>query len=203
MFASGSVVYGVIKWRIEFVGKKRIDLAEETLALFYEARDVIAGIRSPLVWREEGSTREFDGNETEEEQEILKQAHVYYERYEKNRELFSKIHSMRYRFMALFGQREEEAFNDLNAIVNEVISAANLIADYKLGFARGEIDEEQWQEIRKTIKEKRAVIWAAYSKEDPIRQRIKKIIERIEEKCRPVIDKKSFLKRFLKWVGFN
>jgi len=35
-------IYGIDSWRREHKGKRQLELAEETLALFYEARDVIA-----------------------------------------------------------------------------------------------------------------------------------------------------------------
>jgi hypothetical protein len=38
-------VYGVDSWRREHPGKRRIELAEDTLALFYEAVDAIRHIR--------------------------------------------------------------------------------------------------------------------------------------------------------------
>ncbi len=39
--AALAFVVGVNAWRREFVGKRRIELAENVLALFYEAQDAI------------------------------------------------------------------------------------------------------------------------------------------------------------------
>ncbi len=44
--AAISFVVGISTWRREFVGKRRIELAESVLALFYEAADAIQEIRS-------------------------------------------------------------------------------------------------------------------------------------------------------------
>ncbi len=41
--AAWTAVYGISAWRREFLGKKRIDLAEEVLVSFYEAKDVRKG----------------------------------------------------------------------------------------------------------------------------------------------------------------
>ena len=45
-FAAGVAIYGIRSWRREFRGKRQIELAEDVLALFYEARDAITAIRS-------------------------------------------------------------------------------------------------------------------------------------------------------------
>jgi len=41
VIAAWAAIYGINAWRSEFVGKKRIDLAEDVLVRFYEARDAI------------------------------------------------------------------------------------------------------------------------------------------------------------------
>jgi hypothetical protein len=52
--AALSFLYGVFAWKREFVGKRRIELAEDVLAKFYEAAEAIRAIRSPFGWGEEG-----------------------------------------------------------------------------------------------------------------------------------------------------
>jgi hypothetical protein len=46
--ASIVAVWGINAWRREHVGRRRIDLAEEVLGLFYGAREVISSFRSPV-----------------------------------------------------------------------------------------------------------------------------------------------------------
>jgi len=38
-------LYGIDAWRREHVGKRHVELAEDSLALFYEASDIIKHIR--------------------------------------------------------------------------------------------------------------------------------------------------------------
>ena len=45
IIAAVIAAFGINAWRREHVGKKRAELAEETLALFYEAQDVINAAR--------------------------------------------------------------------------------------------------------------------------------------------------------------
>ncbi len=53
-----TIILGVDAWRREFIGKRKIELAEDVLTRFYEARDAIARIRSPFsTSREGGSAR--------------------------------------------------------------------------------------------------------------------------------------------------
>jgi hypothetical protein len=86
--ASAVAIYGIDAWRRQFVGRRRIELAEETLALFYQARDIIRAIRSPFGWSGEGQTRKRAPNERPEDKEALDRAYVLIERYNKNIEIF-------------------------------------------------------------------------------------------------------------------
>ena len=52
-----TIILGVYAWRREFIGRRKIELAEDVLARFYEARDAIARIRSPFGTSSEGSER--------------------------------------------------------------------------------------------------------------------------------------------------
>ena len=58
----------------------------------------------------------------------LDQAYVLIERYNKHSELFARIHSLRYKFMALLGQEAAKPFDELNMIVNELIVSSHQMA---------------------------------------------------------------------------
>src|SRR5258706_15614439 len=96
-------MFGIDAWRREHVGRRRMDLAEEVLALFYQARDVIRIIRSPAGWKGEGATRKPGPDESPEQKQALDQAYVVVERYDKHIEIFSRLQTLRYRFMAQVG----------------------------------------------------------------------------------------------------
>lgn len=53
MIASWAAIWGINSWRREAQWKRKYDLAEEVLSLFYESRDKIRFIRSPIVFSEE------------------------------------------------------------------------------------------------------------------------------------------------------
>jgi hypothetical protein len=58
-------------------GKRRMDLAEEVLTLFYEARDAIAYIRIHFGHTAEGRTRTREEGETPEMTEARNRAYVF------------------------------------------------------------------------------------------------------------------------------
>ena len=64
-------IYGIDAWRREFVGKRRMELAEEVLALFYQARDIIQSIRSPGGYVGEGQSRKQAPDERPEDKAAL------------------------------------------------------------------------------------------------------------------------------------
>lgn len=190
LIASGTVIYGVKAWRREYIGKRKIELAEEVLALFYEARDVISYIRNPFSFGGEGSTRNAAPNESPEEKQINDNAFVVFERYNKRQDLFNKLYSMRYRYMAQFGENSAKPFDELRKIVNEIFSSSRRLSHYWKQQGR-----RQWKsdaEFKKHLNEMQkheAVFWEKSSDEDPIIPRVDKVISDIEAQSLRIMGK--------------
>ena len=125
--AAISFTVGISAWRREFVGKRRIELAESVLALFYEAEDAIREIRNPFSYAGEGRTRKRSENEQEEAAELLDQAYVVFERYRNKEKLFAELRSMKYRVMATFGSETGAPFDELSKVLNEIFSSAEIL----------------------------------------------------------------------------
>ncbi len=83
VIASFVAIFGITSWRREAKWKRKYELAEEVLSLFYEVRERIESIRSPFSNTQEGKTRKRGENENGEVAEILDNAYVVFERYEK------------------------------------------------------------------------------------------------------------------------
>ncbi|MFC2041886.1 hypothetical protein ACFLTV_00040 [Chloroflexota bacterium] len=130
LIASGAVFFGVNAWRKEYIGKRKLELAEEVLSLFYESIDAIIFIRNPFTYGGEGGTRNASPNETPEEKQINDNAYVAIERYNKRQDLFNKIHSMRYRYMSHFGKESAKPFDNLDKIVKDILFSALILPDY-------------------------------------------------------------------------
>jgi hypothetical protein len=92
--AAGVAVYGIDAWRRELSGKRKYELAEEVLALFYQARDHIAFLRMPFGSTVEGKSRKPVAGETTEQAKARDQAYVVYERYGVARETFTRVHAL-------------------------------------------------------------------------------------------------------------
>jgi hypothetical protein len=124
--ATGAIVaiLSYRKWHPENIGKRKIELAEEIIADFYQARDVIAWARFPGGWSSEKSSRAVSVEESEDEKNAKDSYFRTVDRLVQRAELFSKIQSKKYRAMAYFGVQAKEPFEDLGKIYAEVLSAA-------------------------------------------------------------------------------
>lgn len=192
VFACFAIVIGVDAWRREFVGKRRIELAEDILALFYEARDTIRYIRNPMSSSDESSSRQHAPNELPQETQALDRAYVAFARYEQNREVFNRLHSLRYRVMARFSPAASEPFNILNDSIGKIFSAARLLGRvYWRHEDRQFRTEEQMETHQSNMEKYEAVFWEGYGDVDPISPAIDKAIQDIEAICRPVIEQKG------------
>jgi hypothetical protein len=167
-------IRGLEKWRTEAVGKRRIELAEDVLADFYEARDNINAARSPAGFANEGSTRPRREGETENETRMLNAYYAVAERLNKRNEFFARLEARRYRFIALFGMPAAAPYQELRAIHSDILVAIRmLLATQKRGTAASNI--AKWE----------STIWD----NDPIRPRLDAMVEAIEKLCRPVIQR--------------
>lgn len=69
--ACWAIISGIGAWKREFIGKRKIELAEEMLARFLEMNDAVAFIRNPFSSSNEGRTRERSEHENPEHSELL------------------------------------------------------------------------------------------------------------------------------------
>ena len=192
IIASLFAIYGIDAWRREFIGKRRIELAEEVLALFYQAKDIIEAIRSPFGYGGEGETRKPGPNEPPEQKQALDQAYVLIERYNRHIEIFSRIHALRYRFMAQFNATASQPFDDLNRVINELILSAQRKArlsttpEWRLRTEdAADKHHEKYLEIDR--------IYYSGSEDDPIAPRVEKIVSDIEATCKAIIESRGTL----------
>ena len=166
----GVALYGIDSWRREHTGKRRIELAEDALALFYEAMDAIKYMRHPASFSSETDDIEKDKGETENQYQARKNASVVFKRYNDHQEIFNKLHAMRYRFMAQIGKNKAEPFNDIRKIINEIISSARRLS--RLWDRSHFQTEEQWNKHQEQINKQEAVFWEEWGEKDAINLRL-------------------------------
>lgn len=179
--AALAFVAGINAWRREFVGKRRIELAENVLALFYEAQDAIREIRNPFGFVGEGSTRKRSDLEREEEAQILDQAYIVFERYQKREKQFAELRSLKYRFMATFGAQTRESFDEINGVINEIFSAAHILGRfYWKRQGHVQMNEEEFNNYLETMRKYEAIFWSHSDSRDEIALRVQRAVEKIE-----------------------
>lgn len=181
IIAAITIIVGVNAWKREFVGKRRIELAENVLTLFYEAQDAIREIRNPFSFVGEGSSRKRSEHESEDEAKILDTAYVVFERYHKREKLFAELRAMKYKFMATFGSDAGEPFVEIDYVINDILSAAYILGRYywqRQG--RIKISEEEFQKHLEGMRKFESKIWTLNFDNDVISQRVQNAVEKIE-----------------------
>jgi len=163
------------KWRDETVGKRRLEVAEETLSAFYQVQEVIYDARAPFIAanemvKEEGVTDEVAGNSAYGPIRRLRQS------FDHIRDLRTKRH----RFAALFGREGTKPWDEIEAVLNEINAASEAIL-----MLRGEHIPAK-DPHAKFYQEQRQIL-ARRMDEDPITPRVDAAVKEIEDICRPVI----------------
>lgn len=125
-------IYGINSWRRETRWKRKYELAEEVLALVYEAKECIEMIRQDFSWGYEGQTRKKGEHETPEETGIRNTAYVTVERSNRVNETFNKLQSLKFRFATVFNQPNTSLFDELIKTRNTLVSSAYRLADARV-----------------------------------------------------------------------
>jgi hypothetical protein len=159
--------------------KRRIELAEEVLADFYKAREIILEARSPgSIRADEGDTRPKMDDETPEE---TKQYNVYFlviERLSKDSDFFARLQARKYRFIAHFGAEAVKPYDDLYQILREIRVAVHmLIGTHKM---------HKSPELETNHRKWCTTIFGGPD-EDDIPKRLDAIVTAIEKTRRPAI----------------
>ena len=170
---------GLNKWRAETIGKRKAELAEDVLADFYQARDIIKAARSPGSFGYEGATRRKADWESEDDTRTLNAYFATIERLNNNAEFFAQLHARRYRFIAHFGHDAAKPYDDLFRIRGEVISAVQMLIMTYRDRDQGSLpaDRRDWERI----------MWERRNPADPIPGNLDRIVEAVENTCRPAI----------------
>jgi hypothetical protein len=175
-------IIGINAWRVEHVGRKRIDTAEEILELFYYLRDAFSDVRSPFGWGGEGRSRKRGDDESPEESEILDRAYVAIERYQAHKDQFAKLRALRYRALAYWGTAGVVPFDTFETISKRILIAARTLPRYwrKLGHGASNEHVERMHKYE-------ADFWSG-DDDDELTPLADKMVEQAEQLCRPVIE---------------
>ncbi len=169
LVAGWAALRGVDAWRAEIVGRRKAELAEDVLAQFYRARDVLVWARLP--------DRPPDPAPQDDDRDRRHQSHASpIERLAQESALFSELQASRYRFMAYFGEDAARPFEQMRAIHGEVMSSAqSLIRDPDA--LASDADRDRWED---------AIGWVG-EEDDILAHRLAETIAQVEHVCRPLI----------------
>lgn len=187
IIAVATLILGYWAWKRELIGSKRIDLLEKVLANFYRARDAIADIRNPAIFKDEGKLTVLSaGNQQDKD---IYMWSVFQERFARHNPLFMEIQSQKYHFMVLFGADKEKIFNNLTGVINELIVANDTLYDPELGMNR--FPDPKTDEEKQILSDSRQTLFSSINpqKEDPIKQRVNAIVSEVEIIVKSQIDK--------------
>jgi hypothetical protein len=172
-------IQGLNKWRAETIGKRKAELAEDVLADFYEARDIITAARSPGGFGHEGATRTPAEWESEDDTRTLNAYFRTIERLRNKEAFFAKLDARRYRFIAHFGLEAGRVYDDLNKIYRQIVIAVRmLISTYQ---------QRNLGSLPDTRKAWEASIGWVPLDEDKVPAQLDALVFAIEKICRPAI----------------
>ena len=188
--------YSINAWRRELKGQREWEVSEQTLALIYECKDNLQFIRSPFGFSGEGQTRIRKPDETEDESKAFDQAYVLIERYEKVKDSFIKLQSIKYKFMAIFWKEKKEIaeqFKEVNGIMNELFLAAKWLGS-RYWNPKYQDKSERDPNWGKRLLEYEAKFYSGWEP-DIIAKRMDDVVDRIESICSKIILGKKVKKR--------
>jgi hypothetical protein len=169
---------GLTKWRSETIGKRQAELAEESLADFYEARDIIEGARTLRVIDE--STRKPDVGETLAQASALNGYFAVIEQLQSRTEFCSKVNAKRYRFVAHFGEAAAKPYDEIREVYRDMIRTATILMAM---MKEAKVNDD----VRSDISMFEERLWRMYNGKDATTIRLDAAVAEMERICRPII----------------
>ncbi len=156
---------GLIGWRIQLIGKRRTEIAEEALLAFAHAVDAVTAIRSLATWsHEQEAVRKKAGMSADERM----RGEVYLVtlwRIGEHREKFAALRKLQLLCRYHFGEDASRPFDDLHGQVHRVALAANMAASTARDDPKNLVSlcrEMKWE----------AAIWEGYGRPDDLAEKV-------------------------------
>lgn len=187
--ACWAIISGIGTWKREFIGKRKIELAEETLAAFFEIKDAIAFIRNPWSIGNEGKSRQRSPHETPAESGLLDRGYIVFERYESKKEIFVRFNTLKYKFMAVFGPETENLFSNVNKTLNSIFISANMLAThYWQRQGRVQMEKDEFQRHLDEMHKHEGIFWDQYNEKDKVHEELSNIQKELERVTKPCFE---------------
>lgn len=187
IIAAWAAFVGISVWKKEFLGKRKIELAEEIFILFYQVRDAIKHIRSPASFGGEGASVKAKLDNPEETAEIPDQVFVVHERYDRHKEIFSRLQSLRYRFTLHFPEEDTKSFDEIENIVREIFSSTRKYTRIARVIRDSQNPDKEREKYRDKIQKCEDTFWLADEENETITPRLDSIIAKIDKICKKTV----------------
>lgn len=174
---SGAIVgwKALTKWREETVGKRRLELAEDTLSSFYQIQEIISDARAPMIWAGEMVVEEGVPEEV-----TRHYAYGPMRRLKHSMAVILDLRTKRHRFAAVFGPDKTKPWSDIERVLSAMDAASFTLLStrHHEGVERSEIAG---------FYAKQRSILARGLDGDEIAAQVAVAVSDIETICRPII----------------
>lgn len=168
--------------KLDANGKRKIELAEDTLATFFEIKAAIAFIRNPAISPEEKSARDRTTDESPAHSELLDKVLPLMKDTKRKKKYSKKYNDLKPRFMTIFGDKTEGCFTDMNKIKGKIaLSLKSLAEDYWPKYAQQNITEQEERHMDR----RENILMLSGSEDDEIGKDLKEIQKRLEKITKP------------------
>jgi hypothetical protein len=177
--AAGYGIYSLNAWRREAVGRRRVEVAESTLASFYHVRELIYDARSSLVF-----AGEMQAEEGEDEEVAKLSEYAIWRRLRRGWTDITDWRAKKHVFTAFFGPVDPDPYREIERAIDSISAAVDALIDIRRHGGSGD-DREFTSEMRRTVYR------LGKPEDDKISAQVEKAIEQIEKACLPVIRMKK------------
>jgi hypothetical protein len=173
------------RWKREQIEEKKIELALEALSLAYESKAVFGHIRSPVLYKSEGDDVPDMAGESPEHKRQRGAFFGVLQRIEAANDYFKRILALQPKFIALFGDRTEEIFDQLHKARRDIAATASVMVFDSEPFDRTD------PAYKEEMNERRATVFGPRGRgaADPVAEKLDDFRKRIDALCRPVVDR--------------
>ena len=129
--AAAAAIQGIrslTAWRNEALGRRRFEVAEDVLANFYRAQEILSFVRSPFI-----SAGEMTDEEGVDESLTSNSDYVPLRRLHNHAEFFTSLRAKKQIFAALFGKENVDPFDEINRILNEIQAGVEMLVWFRKG----------------------------------------------------------------------
>lgn len=167
-------------WRIQLVGKRRFEVAEQTIVAAYKAKEALSWIRSPLSWSTEAKERPREKDEVDSQSRQRDAYFVPFKRMKDTADDFAELQKVRLLCKVHFGEEAVKQIDILFRARTEVRVAAETLSDA--------VGQDHYERAKPDFyKECRRKIWAAEDDKDLLTKSINAALDALEKLLTPFL----------------